>query len=164
MDRFLRPERFDIEPSTPGATKEWLHWLRTFENFLETLTELERQSNKLNTLINYVSPKVYEYISEHTTYDEAIATLKDLYDKPKNEVFVRHLLATCKQDNGQSLDQHLQQLKSLAKDCNFKNVTADQYRDYAIRDAFIAGIQDGQIRQRLLEQETLDLQKTYDKA
>ena len=138
--------------------------MRTFENFLETLTELERQPNKLNTLINYVSPKVYEYISEHTTYDEAIATLKDLYDKPKNEVFARHLLATCKQDNGQSLDQYLQQLKSLAKDCNFKNVTADQYRDYAIRDAFIAGIQDGQIRQRLLEQESLDLQKTYDKA
>ena len=75
MDRFLRPEIFDIEPCrpTPGATKEWLHCFRTFENCFETLTELEGQPNKLNTLINYVSPKVYEYISEHTTYDEAIA-------------------------------------------------------------------------------------------
>ena len=46
MDRFLRPERFDIEPSTPGATKEWLHWLCTFENFLESLTDLSRTTAK----------------------------------------------------------------------------------------------------------------------
>ena len=86
MDRLLRPDRFDIEPSAAGATKRWLHWHRTFINFVGSLTEAQ-QANKLNLLINYVSPMVFEYISESESYEEAIKTLGDLYDKPKNKIF-----------------------------------------------------------------------------
>ena len=51
MDRLLRPDRFDTEPSTPGATKKGIHWFRTFTNFLESLSA-ENQNNKLSLLIN----------------------------------------------------------------------------------------------------------------
>ena len=95
MDRLLRPDRFDVEPSDPGATKKWLHWLRTFQNFLSSLTEAQ-QNNGLNLLINYVSPNVFEFISDCNDFEDAIQTLTGLYDKPKNEIFARHLLATCK--------------------------------------------------------------------
>uniref|UniRef100_A0A2C9K8P8 EF-hand domain-containing protein n=1 Tax=Biomphalaria glabrata TaxID=6526 RepID=A0A2C9K8P8_BIOGL len=59
---------------------------------------------------------------------------------PKNEVFARHKLATCRQEQGQSIDAFLQKLRSLSKDCNFKAVTAEQHREESIRDAFITGI------------------------
>ena len=94
MDRLLRPDRFDTEPSAPEATKKWLHWFRTFKNFLGSLAA-ENQNNELNLLNNYVSPVVFEFISECSTYEEAIKILNDLYDKPKNIIFARHLLATC---------------------------------------------------------------------
>ena len=162
MDHLLRPSTFDVEPSATGATKRWLHWHCTFKNLMSNLTT-EQQNCKLQILINYISPTVYEYISECATYDDAIATLTSIYNKPKNIIFARHLLATCKQD-GHTFDQYLQTLKTLAKDCDFKDVTALQYKDDCIRDAFIAGLSDGRVRQRLLEKESLDLQQAYDTA
>ena len=44
--------------------------------------------------------------------------------KPKNTVFARHLLAICKQEVGESLEQFVQKLNNIAKDCDFKAVTA----------------------------------------
>jgi len=52
----------------------------------------------------------------------------------------------------------------MSKDCNFQNVTAIDYRNEAIRDSFISGLHDSNIRKRLLENETLTLQTAFDKA
>jgi hypothetical protein len=52
----------------------------------------------------------------------------------------------------------------LSKDCNFSQVTANQYRDEAVRDAFITGLLSTNIRQRLLENKTLNLQTAFDQA
>ncbi|KAK3777055.1 hypothetical protein RRG08_008903 [Elysia crispata] len=87
-----------------------------------------------------------------------------MYVKPGNEIFARHILATTKQEAGQTMDQFLQKLKGLSKDCNFQAVSAEKNRQDAIRDAFISGLNSHQIRQRLLENCTLDLQRAYDLA
>ena len=94
MDKFLRPDRFEADPSSSGAAREWKHWYTTFKNFLEAIQS--HSPNKLNTLINYIAPRVYEYIADCQEYDTAIQTLEQLYVKPKNEVFARHLLSTRK--------------------------------------------------------------------
>ena len=47
--------------------------------------------DKLDTLINCISSDVYEYIAECNTFDNAVNCLKELYIKPPNEVFARHL-------------------------------------------------------------------------
>ena len=160
MERFLKPERLDVDPSVGDADKLYKHWKKTFDNFLESLEE----PNKLSILVNFVSARVYEYIAECDTFEDAIEILKNTYIKPKNEVFARHLLYTCKQEQSDSLDQFLSKLKSLAKDCNFIAVTADKHRDDAIRDAFISGLTSCNIRQRLLEKEQLDLKTAFDTA
>ncbi len=138
MDKVLRPERFDTSPNAQDASKSWRHWLATFENFVAVIPGEE--VNKLNVLINYVSSDVYQLFCDAATYDEAINLLKNLYVKTPNEIFARHKLATRKQQSGESLDEYLQELKTLSKDCNFGNVTASQYCDEAVRDAFIAGL------------------------
>lgn len=127
MDKYLRPGKLDTDPSSSTAEKDWLHWICTFENFISALPT--QGLNKLQLLVNYVSPRTYEYIEHCGTYAEAIATLKDLYIKPTNEIFARHLLATRRQRSGESMDEFLQALKTLAKDCKFKDVTAAVYRD-----------------------------------
>ena len=43
----------------------------------------------------------------------------------------------------------------LSKDCKFKAVTDEQYREELFRDAFINGLFSPAIRQRLLENDTL---------
>ena len=163
MDRHLRPAVLTTDPSSPDALKTWRHWMRTFNFFLESLPTTPAP-NKLATLVNFVGASVYELIADCGTYDDAILILQTAYDKPKNEVFARHLLSCCKQEQGQSLDQYLQKLKNLANDCNFKACTAEVHKDEAIRDAFISGLISPHIRQRLLEKSSLDLKTAFDDA
>ena len=83
MDRFLRPEKFEANPSAGDSTKVWKHWYRTYTNLIEELS-VKQSLNKLNTLINYVAPSVYEYIAHCEAYEEAIETLTKVYVKPQN--------------------------------------------------------------------------------
>ncbi|VDP82614.1 unnamed protein product [Echinostoma caproni] len=93
-----------------------------------------------------------------------LRSIEVVYIKPKNEVFVCHLLATTKQENGQSVDQFIQKLRSLAGDCNFLSASAEKHRDEAIRDAFITGLISNSIYQRLLEKYNLNLQHAFEEA
>lgn len=162
MDKFLRPDRFEADPSSSSAAREWKHWHRTFKNFLEAIQT--HKPDKLKTLINYLGPRVYEFIADCEEYEAAISTLEKMYVKPKNEVFARHLLSTRKQQTSESLDEFLQALKQLSGDCNFQAVTAEKYKEEAVRDAFISGLRSNVIRQRLLENKTLQLQDAFDQA
>ena len=163
MDRILKPSRFDTDPEEASAGKQWNHWFKTFENFLHTLRTGTAaahtpvpEDTKLQVLINYVAPNVFKLISECETYTDAVDTLKEIYEKKKNDVFSCHLLQTRKQQPGETLDQYLQALKILAKDCKFEAVTANKYKDESVRDAFINGLQPNYIRQRLFELKDLD--------
>ncbi|XP_068225048.1 uncharacterized protein [Palaemon carinicauda] len=162
MERFLRPERFEADPDSATAAKEWTHWLRTFNNFYQAVQKTSPSADKLILLTNYVAPRVYDYLADCDTYDKAEKALTSLYVKPRNEVFARHVLATRRQGSGESLDQFLQALKLLAKDCQFKAVSAEQACDNYVRDAFINGLSSGAIRQRLLENINLNLQTAYE--
>ena len=160
MEVHLKPQRFDTVPGSPQAAQEWNHWHSTFINFL-TATKAETDQDKYRLLINFISSTVYSYITEHKTYDSAITALKGMYDKRPNTMYARNLLASSKQQSHQSLDDYLQTLRTLALDCDYKPVTAEQYRSECICDAFIAGISSNFIRQRLLESETLTLDEAF---
>ena len=166
MEKVLRPAILKVDPCAPDATKIFRHWEKTFANFIESLNtqNQETQTNKLAALINFVDASVYDLISDCTQYEEAIQTLRKTFDKKKNVIFARHLLATHKQEMGQPMDVYLQHLKNLAKDCQFEQVSAEQHREEAIRDAFISGLNSPNIRQRLLESKSLDLQTAYENA
>ena len=62
------------------------------------------------------------------------------------------------------LDEFLQSLKTLSKDGNFQSVSASKYREESIQNAFITGLRSPSIRQRLLENNTLDLKTVFDQA
>ncbi|KAJ0178188.1 hypothetical protein K1T71_006011 [Dendrolimus kikuchii] len=166
MEKYLKPDRLDIDPSSSSASKEWEHWKRTFENFLKASESTSGQVPRCNLdlLINHVSSNIYTYIAECTDYSQAMNILSKLFTKPKNIVYARFALATRKQQCEESLDTFLQILKQLSKDCDFKSVDANTNRDDYIRDAFISGIRCAKIRQRLLENLSLTLDEAYDKA
>ena len=148
MDKVLRPDHFEADSNSSTAATEWHHWKRTFENFLLVLPE--GGLDKFGVLTNFVSPTVFQYIEE------------SVFVKPSNEIYARHLLATRRQNTNETLDEYVQVLKTLSKDCNFKSATAGQYREESIRDAFITGSHS--ICQRLLENKTLDLKTMFDQA
>ncbi|XP_068229271.1 uncharacterized protein [Palaemon carinicauda] len=160
----LCPPRFDVDPDSAQAAKEWTPWLRMFTNFVQAVQLTTPMLDKLVLLTNYVAPSVYDYISECETYEKAEEVLTSLYVKPNNEIFARYLLATRRKNSGEPMDQFLQALKRLAKDCQFKSETAEEACDSYVRDAFIDGLVSGAIRQRLLENLTLNLNTAYEQA
>ena len=105
MEKYLRPERLTLEPDHESAEEQWTYWLQTFTNFMDALCSDERSPNKLSIITNYLSPRVYGYISQYSTYTEVIQHLQNLYVKPKNVVFARHQLSTRKQAITETLDQ-----------------------------------------------------------
>ena len=107
---------------------------------------------------------MYEYIVDCATYEEAIEVLKGLYVTPTNEIYSRHLLATRKQEESESLDQFLHVLRRWSKDCNFTAVTVLENEQGYIRDAFINGIRSREIRQRLLENKILTLDQALEQT
>ena len=82
-----------------------------------------------------------------------------MHVKLTNEVYARHLLATRRQQPAETLDEYLQALQTLSKDCNYQSATTVLFWD-----AFITGLTSGLIRQRLLENKTLDLKTMFDQA
>ena len=185
MDRLLRPKTFEIEPSDPNAEKLYKHWKITFENFLDSCLPAvtagtpgdepslaaERAAiaandkKKCQALMNNIAASIWELIGEIESYDGAIKVLDTAYIRPSNVVYNRHQLITSKQNSGQSIDVYLQDLKRMAKNCDFKAVSAAENRDQYVRDAFINGINSSHIRQRLLENiGELSLDQAYTQA
>ena len=77
------------------------------------------------------------FFCEAANYDTALLVLKTVYARIPNKIFARHALSTRKQQPDESLDEYLQVLKSINKDCN--------YRENAIRDTFIRGLLNSKI-------------------
>ena len=90
--------------------------------------------------------------------------LECAYVKPVNKIYARHRLNTILQNEYEALEEFLQRLKILSNDCNFVDVTASQFKEAAIRDAFITGLGSSYIRQRLLEDNELRLNHVFKKA
>lgn len=158
---YLKPERLSTTLDDPLSAQKWTHWIKTFENFTNSLPE---DVDKLHVLHNFVSATIFEYIADANTYDNAIATLESVFVKPKNEIFSRHNLFSRKQKQDETIKVYVNSLNVIAQDCNFRNVTAREYRQEYIRDAFINGLSSSNIRQRLLEQPNLTLEQSVNMA
>ncbi|CAK8698052.1 unnamed protein product [Clavelina lepadiformis] len=162
----FKPSRLEIDVNSDTAAKSWKHWKKTFENYtIEHEAQVNSTAfNKLRLLTNFVSAEIFEFIEDCTTYEAAVEILQDLFVKKPNEIFARHLLATRKQQNGESLQEFMQALQILSKNCQCKDISGEQYRKELCRDALINGILSPIIRQRLLENSTLDLKTAFDQA
>ena len=155
MERILKPDRLDLDPSVSeagSANKSYTHWKATFTNFLSILgTAADNEQKKFLILTNYVSPDIYNLISSQTDYGSAVAVLDNIFIKEKNESYARHCLLSRIQKPDESIDQYMIALQTLAKECKFEAVTAVLHREQSIRTTFISGVTSNQIRQRLLE-------------
>ena len=163
MDRFLRPQPLNIDADSASAADEWEMWLANFNAFVAAIDTTLRP-DKLALLRAHISCNIFKLIKHIEVYDEAIKVLQARFVKPKSEVYSRHRLATCRQQAGETLDQFLDSLKSLAADCSFKATSAEEAKSLAIRDAFISGMASNTIRQRLLENLELNLDDAVKQA
>ena len=125
MEKYLKPERQELDPSKPEAADTWRYWKMTFNIFLEAVCETPPPTSmtdrlKLKLLINLLSLAIFKHISDIHDYSTAMNALEEIFVKPKNSVFCRHLLATRRQQTDESVDQYLQSQKDSLKTVIFR--------------------------------------------
>ena len=77
MSKILKPARLDLDHNSPNAAKEWKHWRRTFENFIDECGD--QAPDKFRSIVNCVSADVFEFVEDCSSYDDVIAVLEKLY-------------------------------------------------------------------------------------
>ncbi|KAF8566210.1 hypothetical protein P879_05413 [Paragonimus westermani] len=107
-------------------------------------------------------PTTFASVSKSTRDCKIDGSCRDSKIQLRDKIYARCVL-TCKLGSGENL-YYVRRLKSLAKECTFKTVTAEEYRDEALRDSIIPGIRSPNIRQRSLEQRTATFQNAFDQA
>ena len=149
-------EHLDLSPQEADATKRFGLWKRKLEIYLLALEATEEE--KFNILINRLGLNSYEYVDAATTYTEAIQKLNNVYSKKINKIYARWKLTNEKQKEGESMDAFANRLMILAKDCNYTDVTAVEYKEEAVLQSFVSGLEDSYVRQRILENDVVDLE------
>ena len=165
MDKALRPGKLCLDPgrSADGQNRAgFVHWKTTLDQYIEALktgtTELT-DGMKLQVLISHITPEIFTMIESIDTFKDAMTHLQSVFVKSKNTIHTRYLLTSRKQHEGESVKQYYLALRTLAKDCNFTQVSADVHLEESVRTTFISGLNADEIRRRLLE-ETKGLEAT----
>lgn len=79
----------------------------------------------------------------------------EVYFKPrKNITFVRHQFFVRDQLSHETIDQYVTDLKNRAKDCEFGELV-----ESLIKDRLVCGFRDKHLREKLIGESNLDLEK-----
>ena len=83
LNELMKPTRFDVDPSSPKAAKQFKHWLRVFTDFAQKCDQIARAQDadipdKLRMFFAYISADVYELIEDCADYETALSKLKSL--------------------------------------------------------------------------------------
>ena len=130
-------EDLNLNPQDEDATKIFNLWKRKLDIYLQTLEA--NNEEKFNILTNRLGLNAYEYVDSANTYTEAIEKLEKVYSKKVNRIYARWKLSQEKQREGESMDNFVNRLMILAKDCSFEDVTAMEYKKESVLQSFISG-------------------------
>ena len=75
MDKCLRPQIFDTDANSEEGPRKWFCWKKTFENFIRK-NDGATDRNKHDLLINFFDTNIYSYVTECTTYADALNKLE----------------------------------------------------------------------------------------
>ena len=149
--------------------REAAGWLSCFDytkdNFLAVLPA-QTNLDKLSVLENFVSPSIFRHIEECTDYGAGVGILQALFVKPRNEIFARHILATrCQQpQESKRWMKSFKLWKHLARTATSKVSPLLNIPKKASGTLLLLGYGHLRWRQRLLENNTLDLKTMFGQA
>ena len=99
----------------------------------------------------------FQIEDENLKLSTVVAKFEAYFIPTNNITYKRYKLFSCDQKSGISFDQYLAELYVLCKSCEFQDL-----RDSLIRDHIVCGIADNGLRERLLREKNLTLDRTID--
>ena len=82
-----RPKELTVETTAPDASKNFTHWLRTVNDYIDYLGEGRAEDasaiSRARIIISCLSPSIYPLVEEDETFEQIVATLKAAYIKKR---------------------------------------------------------------------------------
>ena len=94
-------------------------------------------------------------LNDDASLDELMDKFEEYFVPKQNIIFERYKFFLCDQKQGVGFVQYLAELHTLSKTCEFGNL-----EDSLVRDKIVCGIPDNGLRERLLREPNLTLDKT----
>lgn len=148
---------------TGNVAENWKRFKQRFELYLAAIGADEKSAKmKASVFLHVVGDEALEVYNNFTFATEAdkmklpkIMEKFEAYCIPKRNVtFERHRFFTCVQKMGENIDQYVNELRNRGKTCEFGGLT-----ESLIKDRIVCGITDNGLRERLLRESDLDLEK-----
>ena len=144
-----------------NVAENWRKWRHCWNLYAKASGANEKdQATQCAVFLHTIGEEalaVYDTFSFTETKKDKIEPLVQKFEDyclPKrNTTYERYVFNTCKQ-NGRTLDEFLLDLRNKAKTCEF-----GELRDSLIRDRIVCGIDNNSVRERLLRDNNLSLEK-----
>jgi hypothetical protein len=150
------PKPFVIEGDLKS---KWKQWKQRFQLYM-TATESDKKSDEIKKalLLHCVGEEILGIFNtlnkDDANYEDSLKALED-YFMPKSNVTVeRHNFYMRTQSESEDFNSFYNDIKKLVVNCDFANM-----KDDMIRDRIVCGIKEPQVKQRLLREEALTLDK-----
>ena len=156
------PEPFCFGASDLAA--QWDLWKRQFSWYLvatrsgQTVDE-EQQVGTLITLLDSEGLKIYDTFvfaaaTDAKKIQPVLDKFTDHFEPRRSEVFERFKFLRRHQTSGETFDSWLISLRGLVKTCNYGTSV-----DSVLRDQIVLGVADSLVREKLLYEKNLSLDK-----
>jgi len=161
MEKVPLPLKLDL--NAKNKSNNWKIFLQMWKNY-ELATDLQEATNekRVATLLSIVGKEAlelyntFQWENESDAYkiDKVIEKFQDYFNPKKNVVYDRFILNKRKQRADETIDQYVTQLRLLADSCEYANL-----KESIIRDVMVVGIIDNKLRESLLRDCDLTLEK-----
>ena len=163
MDKLDPPSSLNFDEN---LAEQWKIWRQELELYL-TATESDTKSDKIKTsiLLTCIGKRgreiyntfTWENVGDSLKFNIVIEKFKEYCNPRTNVTFLRYKFFTYKKVDGQSFDEFVTELKKRSAECQFGTL-----KDELVRDIIICGLADNRLRERLLRDPGLTLEKTIE--
>ncbi|XP_064468460.1 uncharacterized protein LOC135379139 [Ornithodoros turicata] len=154
------PKPLDVSSQSPNTWDDWLQSYEWYVTDIQLHKKLpEVQVANFMTVIGQDAQNVYRTLSLSDEEKKQLEVVKQRFKEhftPKaNHAYERYKFNELKQKEGETFNEFLTAARLQAKICQFGELT-----DELLRDRIIVGIRNDDVREKLLSDPTIDLQKT----
>ena len=142
--------------------ENWKRFKQRFELYLQAIEADEKSDErKIALFLTVAGPEsieVYNTLTfteeEKGKYDVVVQKFEDYCTPRKNETYERYIFRCRMQKENETFEQFVTDLKIKSQSCNFGTLSAS-----LIKDQIVIGIADKKVKERLLREYDLDLEK-----
>ena len=147
---------------TGNLQENWKRFKQRFELYLQAIEADEKSDErKIALFLTVAGPESIEVFNtltfteeEKGKYDVVVQKFEDYCTPRKNETYERYIFRCRMQKENETFEQFVTDLKIKSQSCNFGTLSAS-----LIKDQIVIGIADKKVKERLLREYDLDLEK-----